>query len=103
MKSWILLIDFKILSFQVLDMILMRYALKNWVDLGIKKEKKQQQEECTSLLPFRALYAWLTLHFFCCSCKEILFEVCRHILLGHVYLNGEHELNPNDCAPLMIQ
>lgn len=39
MKSWILLIDFKILSFQVLDMILMRYALKNWVDLGIKKEK----------------------------------------------------------------
>ena len=39
MKSWILLIDFKILSFQVLDMILMRYAVKNWVDLGIKKEK----------------------------------------------------------------
>lgn len=39
MKSWILLIDFKILSFQVLDMILMRYALKNWVDLGIKKKK----------------------------------------------------------------
>ena len=43
MKSWILLIDFKILSFQVLDMILMRYALKNWVDLGIKKEKKQNK------------------------------------------------------------
>lgn len=34
----------------------MRYALKNWVDLGIKKEKKQQGE-CTSFLPFRAIYA----------------------------------------------
>lgn len=43
MKSWILLIDFKILSFQVLDMILMRYALKNWVDLGIKKEKNNSK------------------------------------------------------------
>ena len=43
MKSWILLIDFKILSFQVLDMILMRYAVKNWVDLGIKKEKNNSK------------------------------------------------------------
>lgn len=43
MKSWILLIDFKILSFQVLDMIFMRYALKNWVDLGIKKEKNNSK------------------------------------------------------------
>lgn len=43
MKSWILLIDFKILSFQVLDIILMRYALKNWVDLGIKKEKNNSK------------------------------------------------------------
>ena len=43
MKNWILLIDFKILSFQVLDMILMRYALKNWVDLGIKKEKNNSK------------------------------------------------------------
>lgn len=68
-----------------------------------QKRKKQQQGKCTSLLPFRAIYAWLTLHFFCCSCKEILFEVCRHILLGHICLNGEHELNPNDCALLMIQ